>query len=429
MSPKLQVSSIDSYIDETVSIKVIGYRANEKVIIHATTYDEEQKKFCSYATFIADHEGVVDVSSQKPLEGTYNKADASGLFWSMEHTASKWGDYYEKSSPESVSITLMLKVNGEEKDSVTINRYFYKEGVTKEAVQQNQIKGTLFHPEERGSYPAVIILSGSDGGMQEHAAALLASKGYTVLALAYFGMEGLPENLEEIPLEYFQQATKWLKNHDYANGEVSLIGYSRGGELALLLGATFDDYQCVIAGAPSAYVTPGMKNGIFAPVTSWVFNQEALPALKFKYPLSMIFSTVKNWLIKKPISFSAIWDNTLKKQEKTTEARIPVENIQAPVMFISGGDDQLWPSSRYVKMMENMLDNTKRPYQDRYLYYEKAGHFLAFPYSFVHLPANVVMQVGGGMTMTFGGSKSANAEAAKDSWDKIQEFLAENNRK
>jgi hypothetical protein len=63
------------------------------------------------------------------------------------------------------------------------------------------------------------------------------------------------------------------------------------------------------------------------------------------------------------------------------------------------------------------------------LYYEHAGHFLSFPYSFVNLPANVFMNVGGGMTMTFGGSKQANAFAAKDSWDKILNFLDENRSK
>lgn len=427
MSPKLQISSIDSYIDETVIIKVIGCSENAKVSIYATTYDEEQKQFCSYAIFIAGHEGVVDVSSQRPVEGTYDKVDASGLFWSMEHADSKWGDYYEKRSSNKVSITLSLNVDGKEQGSVTINRYFYMDGVSKEVVQHNQLKGTLFHPEEKGHYPAVLVLSGSDGGIQEHAAALLASKGYTAFALAYFGAEGTPKDLEEISLEYFQEATTWLKNHQYANGTVSLIGYSRGGELALLLAATFDNYQSVIAGAPNAYITPGMKNGIFAPVTSWVFNQEALPTVKFKYPLSVMLSTIKNWLTKKPVSFLAIWNNTLKNQEKTA-ARIPVENIQAPVMLIAGGDDQLWPSSHCVKMMEDTLKNLKRPYQDQYLYYEEAGHFISFPYSFVNLPANVVMQVGGNMTMTFGGSKSANTAAAKDSWEKIQRFLTENSR-
>ncbi|WP_164217152.1 acyl-CoA thioesterase/bile acid-CoA:amino acid N-acyltransferase family protein [Virgibacillus sp. YIM 98842] len=426
MAPKFQISSIESYIDEELTIKVIGCLKNSEVTIHATTYDEEEKKFCSYATFIADHEGMVNVSSQKPIKGTYNQADSSGLFWSMEHAESKWGDYYVKSSSDKVSINLVLKADGKEHDSVTINRYFYTDGVIKETVQHAQVKGTLFHPKRNGRYPAVMILSGSDGGMEEHAAALLASKGYTAFALCYFGAEGVPKDLENIPLEYFQKATMWLKDHPYVNGNVSLIGYSRGGELALLLGATFDYYQSIIAGAPSAYITAGMKNGIFAPVSSWTFNRKALPYIKFTYRFSTMFSILKNWILKKPISYLSIWDNTLKYRKGITEARIPVENIHVPVMFISGEDDQLWPSGRYVKMMEDKLKSTNATQRNRYLYYENAGHFLSFPYSFINMPARVFMNVGGGMTMTFGGSKTANAKAAKDSWDRILQFLEEN---
>jgi dienelactone hydrolase len=426
LAPKIQISSVDSYIDEEVTIKVIGCVKNTKVTIHATTYDEEEKEFCSYAAFTTDHEGNVNVSLQKPMEGTYDQADGSGLFWSMKHAGSTLDDYYEKSSADKVSINLVLKVDGEAYDSVTIHRYFYMDGVKKESVQHADIRGMLFHPERSGRYPAVIILSGSDGGMQEHAAALLASKGYAAFALSYFGAEGVPKDLENISLEYFQEATMWLKKHPYVNGEVSLIGYSRGAELALLVGATFDDYKSVIAGAPSAYITPGMKNGIFANVSSWMFNQKALPNVKFTYrPLTM-FSILKNWILRKPISYLSIWDHTLKDQEGKKEVRIPIENIDAPIMFISGKDDQLWPSDRFVKMMENKLKDVKGSNYNRYLYFDNAGHFLSFPYSFVNLPANIYMKVGGGMTMTFGGSKPANAKAAKDSWSQILEFLDQN---
>lgn len=425
MPPRFQISQIDSYIDEDIIITVTGCEKNTKLSIHAITYDEEQKKFSSYATFIANSKGIVDVSMQKPIEGTYDKVDASGLFWSMEHSESKFGDYYVKSSSDKISINLILKVNGIEQDSVTINRYFYMDGVIKEPVQQGQINGTLFHPSRIGKYPAVIILSGSDGGSMEHSAALLASKGYTAFALAYFGAEGVQKDLENIPLEYFQDATTWLKKHSFVNGEISLIGFSRGGELALLLGSTFDCYQSIIAGAPSAYITAGMKNGIFAPVSSWVFKKEALPYIKFKYKFSTMITIFKNWITKKPISFLSIWENTLNNVE-IKEARIAVEKIKAPIMFISGEDDQLWPSASYVKMMEEKLKNSKGSHKNRYLYYQNAGHFLSFPYSFVNLPANVFTKVGGGMTMTFGGSKSANALAAKDSWNKLLEFLNEN---
>jgi len=426
MPPILQVSPIDSYIDEEIRIKVKDCSVDSEVTLQAVTHDESGKKFCSYATFIANEEGVVDPSLQKPICGTYGAVDGSGLFWSMKQADSKWDDYYEKRTTEKVRIVLTVIVNGEKLDSESITRYFYSDDVKKVEIEFDEVKGTLFRPAEEGRYPAVIILSGSDGGMQEHAAALLASKGFVTFALAYFGTEGVPRDLENIPLEYFQRATVWLLEQPYVNGEVSLIGYSRGGELALLLGATFDYYKKIIAGAPSAYLTPGMKNGIFAPVKSWVVNQHPLPYVKLKYPFSTMFRMFKNWMLKQPISYLSIWDYTLKDEEENREASIPVEKIKARVLLIAGGDDQLWPSEHSVKMMEEKLRKAHcDSHQNRYLYYKDAGHFSAFPYSFVNLPANVYMKVGGGMTMTFGGSKSANAAAARDSWREIQEFLKE----
>ncbi|MFA1819765.1 acyl-CoA thioester hydrolase/BAAT C-terminal domain-containing protein [Virgibacillus oceani] len=157
-----------------------------------------------------------------------------------------------------------------------------------------------------------------------------------------------------------------------------------------------------------------------------MFNQKALPNVKFKYrPLTM-FSILKNWILRKSISYLSIWDKTLKGQKGITEASIPVENINVPIMLITGKDDQLWPSDQFVKMMEIKLKDAKGSDYNRYLYYENAGHFLSFPYSFVNLPANIHMNTGGGMTVTFGGSKRANAKAAKDSWSQILEFLYEN---
>jgi len=423
--PALRISPIDSYIDEDIMIKATGCPANAEVTIQATTYDEKGKLFCSHARFIANTEGCVDVSAQRPIEGTYHEVDGSGLFWSMKHADSKLDDYYEKSKPDNVTFDLALIVNGEKVDSVTITRHFYKAGVKKEAIQFEEIRGTLFSPELEGSYPAALILSGSDGGMREHAAALLASKGYVTLALSYFGGEGVPKDLENIPLEYFQNATIWLQELPYVKGKVNVIGYSRGGELALLLGSAFDLYNSVIACAPSAYITAGMKNGVFAPVTSWKLGEAPLPYIKFKYRFSTMFSLLKNWILKRPISYLSIWDNTLNDEEGIKKARIAVEKINAPVMFIAGEDDQLWPSARYVKLMEEKLEGNGSS-QNRYLYYKGAGHFLSFPYSFVNLPSNVLMNVGGGMTMTFGGSKAANAAAARDSWGKILEFLDEN---
>ena len=69
-------------------------------------------------------------------------------------------------------------------------------------VEVEGLVGTLFCPNTSGPHPAVITLGGMGGGLREGGAEALASEGFAALALAYFGLEGLPRELVEIPLEY-----------------------------------------------------------------------------------------------------------------------------------------------------------------------------------------------------------------------------------
>ncbi len=73
-----------------------------------------------------------------------------------------------------------------------------------------------------------------------------------MLALAYFGLENLPPELYEIPLEYLETAIRWMSNQPTVNADrLAVVGGSRGGELALLLGATFPKLRAVVACVPS----------------------------------------------------------------------------------------------------------------------------------------------------------------------------------
>ncbi|QQK77111.1 acyl-CoA thioesterase/BAAT N-terminal domain-containing protein [Salicibibacter cibarius] len=419
--PAIIIDKLHSYIDEEIHIKVINCEPNEMITLKAKMLDDEGKNFESEATFQTNKDGVVSVSHDKPVKGSYNDIDSFGLFWSMEERHSKHGDFFDKQNASSVSVDLSLEISEKTLNTAKITRHFYREDIKKEVIKSNEFTAVLYHPAKEGTYPGVLLLGGSDGGYLESAAALLASYGYMVLSLAYFGTQNVPDNLERIPLEYFEKATQWLKKHPFVNQQVSVIGFSRGGELALLLGATYDEYKAVIAVSPSSYVTSGMKNSTFAPIPSWTFNGQDLPYMKFSYPPSMIFSTFFNWIFKRPSSFLSIWSRTMKDEKKIEDARIRVENIHASVLTISGSDDQLWPSEKFIKMMEKRLSN--HHYQHKHLFYEAAGHFLAFPYSFPSIPSNIIMQLGKGMAINFGGTKSANARATIDGWGKIKEFL------
>lgn len=56
-------------------------------------------------------------------------------------------------------------------------------------------------------------LFGGIGGLVEFRASLLAAHGFAVLALAYFAYEDLPKLLQEVNLEYFEEAANLLLAH------------------------------------------------------------------------------------------------------------------------------------------------------------------------------------------------------------------------
>ena len=123
-------------------------------------------------------------------------------------------------------------------------------------IRNQGVVGTLLYPKGSTKCPGLITIPGAGGIPDIGVAQLLASHGYTVLALAYFGQEGLPRNLSLIPLEYFQHAMRWLKKQPQVDGnKIALIGQSRGAELVLLLACMFPgEMDAGIAYSPSHLV-------------------------------------------------------------------------------------------------------------------------------------------------------------------------------
>ncbi|KAK7078101.1 Acyl-coenzyme A amino acid N-acyltransferase 1, partial [Halocaridina rubra] len=54
---------------------------------------------------------------------------------------------------------------------------------------------------------------GVAGGLFEFRSALLASRGFSSLALAIFAYEDLPKELEEINISYIEEAVEYLLSH------------------------------------------------------------------------------------------------------------------------------------------------------------------------------------------------------------------------
>jgi dienelactone hydrolase len=160
--------------------------------------------------------------------------------------------------------------------------------MVKREITENGIVADLFHDGSGQPRKAIVMLGGSEGGKTFSGFILtrrrkyLVSLGYTLFSLAYFKSPGLPETLEAIPLEYFERAFAWLsKQKEVVPDELALLGASRGGEVALILGAMDPKVKAVIALSPSSVVWQGIpqrgtKMGGSAK-SDWTYQGKELP--------------------------------------------------------------------------------------------------------------------------------------------------------
>lgn len=380
-------------IDEEVSIQLCHFPANHSVTISAIAQNSSGAAFHSHAIFETDAEGFVDVRTQHPIAGTYEMADPMGLFWSMEpvpESVRRKGREFELLMPWLVD--LAATVNDEILDAVQLKRLLVHPDVTRQPMRDDGLVGTFFIPGGQGPFPTLLVLSGSNGGRLETLAALLASRGYAALALAYFQAESLPKDLCGIPLEYFEQAIDWLQSQELVmEDKLGVVGFSRGGELALLLGATFSEIRAVVSYVGSGYThrsvtTSGVKNR-----AAWTYKGQPLP---------------------------------FRKGHTDTAAEgaiIPAERIHGPVLLISGKDDRLWPSATYSEVARLRLEEHAHPFPYEHLSYEGAGHLIRPPYR----PTTVLKSYHpvSGKFNSFGGNPKDTAFASLDSWRRVREFL------
>lgn len=295
-------------------------------------------------------------------------------------------------------------------------------GAVRQPVREGGLVGTLFLPSTAPPRAAVLTLGGAGGGLVEGAAESFASEGFAALALAYFGLDRLPRELVEIPLEYFEGAISWLRRHPAVDSErVAVVGNSKGGELALLLAATYPkDIRAVVGYAPSAIVWQGIPLDrefyYGGPRSPWAFRGEPLPFVALARPgTSEVVRITEHLLDDRPISTRAFYERALRDKEAVAAASVPVERIEAPVLLISGTDDRLWPSTRFSEMAVERLKAHDDSFSCEHLRYEGAGHMIA--------PPGYEPRTSWASRFELGGSMDANEFANADSWTKVLDFL------
>lgn len=365
---RLSVSPRSTVVDEPVAIRLSGLRPHQQVTLLATLTDANGTDWTSSALFAADGSGDVDVARSPALSGTYRGSDAMGLFWSMHAE----GEADSPSLSNTFTVYLSAVVSGRTVATATVQRRFEPPGVRleRETLGKQGFTGCFWEPRRAARpAPAVLVLGGSEGGL-DCGLGLLAGHGYPELHVAYFGLPGLPSSLEQIPLEYFAGALRWLARQPGVDPHrLVLMGASRGAEAAILTAAAY----------------PSLVHGAVEEVGSSVTMISLGPKV-------------------------GAW--TLHGRPFANGTVLPVWKVNGPLLLLGAGDDPLTGSGYAAQdMAATLRAHGKRDFTVRV--YPKAGHGMAsgIPYFPLGVPTGT------------GGTFAGDAQARDDAWLQLLAFL------
>lgn len=303
-----------------------------------------------------------------------------------------------------VGIALLLAACSESEPPVS--RYQAPPPRTPIEVRSADVVADLYLPDGTGPHPGVVVLGGSEGGLGSSGriASALADEGFVALAVGYFALPDLPPQLVSIPLERFDSAIDWLKQRpDVADGKVALVGASKGAEAALLVAAARSDLTAVVAATPTHVAWQGLDMATWSDVPSWTRAGVAVAYVRYDnqgppWPLVELYA------------------RSLRNVEAVAAARIKVADIRAPLLLISGQQDQMWPAYAMASDIVQQIKVARPEAIVEHLSYADAGHaVLGRPFN----PDDPKVQ---GL-LQLGGTLEGNLQARTDGWPKFIAFL------
>lgn len=259
--------------------------------------------------------------------------------------------------------------------------------------------------------PGLLVLGGSEGGIAapvDATARTLQAEGYSVLALSYWGGDGQPERMEDLPLEYFDTAIAWMQQQDAVDPErVGLFGGSKGAEAALLVASRNPAVTAVVANAPSNVAWAGIDMAevwrMLNIGSTWSANCRPVPYVPYGGQ-ARSSETVE------------MYRASLEADPAAAEAAaIRIESSTAPIMMVCGEDDTVWPSCDMARAVQQRSQSTGGP-DTTVLAYPDAGHMVQGP------PVSADSRQYAALD-SLGGSTAGNRTALEDSWPQVLDFL------
>lgn len=201
--------------------------------------------------------------------------------------------------------------------------------------------------------PLIVGLGGSEGGnawtsdFWKKTRDEFIEKGYSFLAIGYFGAPGTPKILDKIAIEDVHNAIlKATENPKINKSKIAIVGGSRGADLALLLGSYYNDISCVVGIVPSHVAFPGHTEHFNS--SAWMFEGKELPFVP-------VNDEAVPFLIKRDLR--GAFETMLTDKVAEEKALIKVENIKGSIFLLSATNDEICPSTMMSEKMIARLDD------------------------------------------------------------------------
>src|SRR5215217_2178618 len=355
---RLEIEPISGLADETPSVKVIDGPPQSEVTIIVAATDAKDHRWESRNVYRTDPTGTVDIARDAPLSGSYASTDPTGPIWSMRFASEDVAPSMFAAPWNQLQFTLDAEAGGETGSGLAVRRWSGP-GVTRSEIRGDGFVGFLFEPAGDGPHPAVALIPGTTGIQpMEPTAALLASRGYAAMVVGYMGLESLPKKLCEMPLETLATAIRRLSAHPSVDGErVGVLCASVGSEGALAALSEIEDLstRAVVAIAPSSVIWQAIAEGRPPKKSSWTLGGVPLPWVPM-HGERLVPELIENTLLKRlsqhprpsALHLRPAYSAGLRDHTAVEKAEIRVERVEAPILFVSGDDDQMWPSTEMV---------------------------------------------------------------------------------
>lgn len=385
----------DALVDSADGVVVRGAAPGAEVTVEARVRSGVLGWTCR-GVYTADADGKVDTATAPSAGGDYLGTDPFGLVWSASPA-----ERPDRSRLVPMRVDVVA-TSGQDRAETSYERAWTTPDVRVIDVSEGGVVGRLHLPRGH-DLPGLVVVGGSDGGLGgPTTAALLSGHGVAALSLAYWKHPGTPAVLRDIDIEVVGRACDWLRGQPGVRDQrPTVLGISRGGELAMLAGALMSDrVGSVVSQVGSALVWGGFGNGVDDNDTAWRFEGRAVPQM-WEYPDDP--------------------DRGLDDPALVAAAEIPVERVDGRVLLTSGEDDRIWRSTMLSEYAVRRAVRHGTADRVEHITYPDAGHACSAPPGYA-VPIESVHPVTG-ETDTLGGTLPGNNAARIDSWRRLLDLI------